>query len=296
MSNSLSKLTHSIIKRMLYTPPLEGDVCSSIIKKELENNKPSMIARFGSTEIKAILYPSFPFFIRPFVKKRIFENMFTLSGFFPTNEQSIRKFSKMMLEDMQLLDILGCWRIEERVLQKYFPLAKRIKLSTLEPYLQKDPWSEVLKDKKVLVIHPFNATIENQYFNKREQLFVDKRVLPEFKSFETIRAVQTIAGNEADFKDWFEALDYMKAEIDKKDFDVAIIGCGAYGFPLAAHVKRLGKKAVHLGGPTQMLFGVKGKRWVANDNFKEIINEYFVFPENTDKIKNASKVEEGCYW
>jgi hypothetical protein len=296
MSNSLSKLTHSFIKKMLYALPQDGEVCTTILKKELENEKPSMIARFGSTEIKAILYPSFPFYVRPFVKKRVFENMFTLSGFFPSNEESIRKFSKMMLEDMQLLDVLGCWRIEERFLQKYFPLAKRIKLSTLEPYLQKDPWSEVLKDKKVLVIHPFNATIENQYFNKREQLFADKRVLPEFKSFETIKAVQTIAGNEADFKDWFEALDYMKAEIDKKDFDIAIIGCGAYGFPLAAHVKRLGKKAVHLGGPTQMLFGVKGKRWLENDNFKNIINDYFVFPDNTDKIKNASKVEEGCYW
>nr|WP_315184847.1 hypothetical protein [uncultured Flavobacterium sp.] len=296
MSNALSKVTHKIVKKLFYKPVLEGEICTTIIKSELEKDQPSMIARFGSTEIKAILYPSFPFYVRPFVKKRVFENMFTLSGFFPSNEQSIRKFSKMMLEDMQLLDVLGCWRIEERFLQKYFPLAKRLKLSTLEPYLQKDPWSEVLKDKKVLVIHPFNATIENQYFNKREQLFADKRVLPEFQSFETIRAVQTIAGNEADFKDWFEALDYMKAEINKKDFDIAIIGCGAYGFPLAAHVKRLGKKAVHLGGPTQMLFGVKGKRWLDNGNFKDIINDYYVLPSDEDKIRNASKVEEGCYW
>lgn len=296
MSNSFSKLTHSIIKKMLYIPPLEGEVCTTIIKSELESNQPSMIARFGSTEIKAILYPNFPFFIRPFVKKRVFGNMYTLSGFFPSNEATIRKFSKLMLEDMKLLDVLGCWRIEERFLQKYFPLAKRIKLSTLEPYLQKDPWSEVLDNKKVLVIHPFNTTIESQYTNNREQLFADKRVLPQFKSLKTIRAVQTIAGTDSTFSDWFEALDYMKAEMDTKDFDVVIIGCGAYGFPLAAHAKRRGKKAIHLGGPTQMLFGIKGKRWIENENFKPILNEHFVFPEDTDKIKNASKVEEGCYW
>ncbi len=296
MSNSISKIAHSIIKKMLYSLPLEGEVCSAILKNELESNQPSMIARFGSTEIKAILYPSFPFFIRPFVKKRIFGNMYTLSGFFPSNEESIRKFSNMMLEDMKLLDVLGCWRIEERFLQKYFPMAKRIKLSTLEPYLQKDPWSEVLENKKVLVIHPFNTTIENQYYHNRKQLFADERVLPQFKSFETIRAVQTIAGTDSTFSDWFEALDAMKAEMETKDFDVVIIGCGAYGFPLAAHAKRMGKKAIHLGGPTQMLFGIKGKRWVENENFKTIINDYFVFPEDTDKIKNASKVEEGCYW
>lgn len=296
MSGKLSKLAHKIIKDALYVPPLEGEICSSIIKEELENDKPSMIARFGSTEIKAILYPSFPFYIRPFIKKRVFGNMFTLSGFFPSNKETIQKFSKMMLEDMKLLDVLGCWRIEERFLQKHFPLAKRVALNTLEPYLQEDPWSEILKNKKILVIHPFNHTIESQYFNKREQLFTDKRVLPEFKSFETIKAVQTIAGNKADFKDWFEALDYMKAEIDKKDFDIAIIGCGAYGFPLAAHVKRLGKKAIHLGGPTQMLFGIKGKRWMENNDFTNIINNYFVLPGDEDKIQNATKVEDGCYW
>jgi hypothetical protein len=88
----------------------------------------------------------------------------------------------------------------------------------------------------------------------------------------------------------------MKSEIDKIDFDIAIIGCGAYGFPLAAHVKRIGKKAIHLGGPTQMLFGIKGKRWIENPNFNEIINEHFVFPNDSERIPNANKVEGACYW
>jgi hypothetical protein len=169
-------------------------------------------------------------------------------------------------------------------------------LTSLEPYLQKDPWTQVLEGKKILVIHPFNETIESQYFNNRKNLFEDKRVLPEFKSLETIKAVQTLAGNKDNFNDWFEALGYMKNEINKKDFDIAIIGCGAYGFPLAAHVKRIGKKAVHLGGPTQLLFGIKGKRWVERDDFKSIINDYFVYPDNNDKPQNSIKVEDGCYW
>lgn len=32
------------------------------------------------------------------------------------------------------------------------------------------------------------------------------------------------------------------------DYDICLIGYSAYGFPLAAHAKRKGKKAVHLGG------------------------------------------------
>ena len=108
--------------------------------------------------------------------------------------------------------------------------------------------------------------------------------------------MQTLAGNKVQFKNWFEALAFMKKQIDTKDFDIAIIGAGAYGFPLAAHIKRIGKKAVHLGGATQMLFGIKGKRWVDNPKFKHIINEHFVYPSENDKINNANKVEGGCYW
>ena len=96
----------------------------------------------------------------------------------------------------------------------------------------------------------------SQYKNNRAQLFDNPDVLPEFESLTCIKAVQTQAGEKCQFKDWFEALDYMKGQIDKCDYDVAIIGCGAYGMSLAAHVKRQGKVALHLAGCTQMLFGV----------------------------------------
>jgi hypothetical protein len=296
MSNSISRLFHKGIKKLLFKNPLEGDQVSKLIQSKLSSTKPLLIARFGSTEIKAILYPFLPFPIRILLKKRILGNMNTLSGFFPSSDVSIRKFSKMMIDDMKIIDILGSWRIEERFLEKYFFEATRVKLSNLEPYLQNTPWSSALKDKKVLVIHPFNETIESQYHSNRKNLFKNPNVLPAFKSLQTIKAEQTIAGQKSEFEDWFAALDYMKAEIDKKDFDIAIIGCGAYGFPLAAHVKRIGKKAIHLGGPTQILFGIKGKRWIDNPNFNEIINEYFIFPNESDKVKNANKVEGACYW
>jgi threonine dehydrogenase-like Zn-dependent dehydrogenase len=39
----------------------------------------------------------------------------------------------------------------------------------------------------------------------------------------------------------------MIDEIGKIDFDVAILGCGAYGLPLAAAIKGMGKQAIHLG-------------------------------------------------
>jgi hypothetical protein len=296
MFNSISRHFHRGLKALFFDNPLEGNIVSELIRNKLLDTRPVMIARFGSTEIKAIIYPYLPLIIRLLFKKSIFKNMNISSGFFPCNDSSIRKFSEIMIEDMKLLDILGSWRIEERFIEGYYPKASRVKLSNLEPYFQEFPWSIELKDKKVLVVHPFSETIESQYYLNREKLFANPNVLPVFKSLQTIKAVQTIVGTKSEFNTWFDALNFMKSEINKKDFDIAIIGCGAYGFPLAAHVKRIGKKSIHLGGATQILFGIKGKRWLEDKKFKHIINEHFVFPVDDDKVDNYQLMEGGAYW
>ena len=77
---------------------------------------------------------------------------------------------------------------------------------------------------------------------------------------------------------------------------MAIIGAGAYGLPLAAHVKRLGKKAVHLGGATQILFGIRGKRWDEMPFFQKLYNEHWVRPLPSEVPKDYQRVEGGCYW
>ncbi len=287
---------HRRLKTLFYSPLLTADTGAAIIRKALQENKPLMVARFGSTEIKAVVFPQLPSFFRLFLRDRVFSRMRDLSGFFPLSNEAITKFSNLMIEDMKQLDTLGSWRIEEKLLLKNFPLAQQIELRALEPYLSENPWSEALEGLKVLVVHPFNTTIERQYHKNRALIFEDKRVLPKFKSLETVKAVQTIAGNKGEFDTWFEALDSMKAAIDSKDYDVAIIGCGAYGFPLAAHVKRMGKKAIHMGGATQILFGIKGKRWDNHTLISPLFNEHWVRPAPEDVPTDANKVENGCYW
>jgi len=180
------------------------------------------------------------------------------------------------------------------VFEKELMNAVKVPLGDLEPYFHQDPWSEVLRDKKVLVIHPFEDSIHSQY-PKRDLLFSDKRVLPEFNLL-TIKSVQSLGKIPDEFATWFDALESMKREIDKRDFDIAIIGCGAYGFPLAAYVKSIGKKAVHLGGATQMLFGIKSKSWEDEPKFHYLINEYWVRPKETERPANYKLVEGGRYW
>lgn len=89
----------------------------------------------------------------------------------------------------------------------------------------------------------------------------------------------------------------MHNEAMKKDFDVAIIGCGAYGFPLAAKLKESGKQAIHMGGATQYLFGIKSKRAdEGNAIIAGLYNDAWVRASTEETPRNAHKVEGGCYW
>lgn len=127
-------------------------------------------------------------------------------------------------------------------------------------------------------------------------MYENQKVIPIFE-LKTIKAVQTIAGEKSEFETWFDALDNMKKQIDNIDFDIAIIGCGAYGFPLASYVKDIGKQAIHLGGVTQLLFGIKGKRWEDWEHYQELRADN---GKNWIRAKEIptdyKKVEGGCYW
>ena len=162
----------------------------------------------------------------------------------------------------------------------------------LEPWFFNNPWTKALEGKKILVIHPFENTIQSQYLN-RDNIYKDKNIVPKFE-LKTIKAVQSIADENAEFTNWFEALDFMKQRINTIDFDVAILGCGAYGFPLASYIKDIGKQAIHLGGVTQLLFGIKGKRWEDWNHYTSLRGNGWVYAD--EKPKGFEKIEGGCYW
>jgi len=224
--------------------------------------------------------------------------LYTLSGVFPLSAETADRFGMQALEDCQMIDILASYIPNEQYLAHYWSGAVKVNLDAFyAPWLFRNPWTKWLKGKRVVVVHPFVESIRHQYENNRERLFTNPEVLPEFKELICIKAVQTLAGEPSQFRDWFEALHYMEDEIDRCEYDAAIIGCGAYGMSLAAHVKRRGKVAIHLAGWTQMLFGVYGERWVSQQpKYSSVINEYWIRPNNNERIKNGSKVDNGCYW
>ncbi|MDV7140199.1 hypothetical protein R3X28_15005 [Maribacter sp. TH_r10] len=294
----------------------DPDNASQLIYDTLVSKKSCMIARFGGFELSTVVnylgVNNDKKNILEYIKggqpdwwwnKSLIGFMHTNAGFFPQTIAKIEQFSELMLQDILLVDILGSWLAEERFVDNRLT-AKKVHLRLLEPFWSDTPWTKALENKKVLVVHPFHKTIEAQYKNRK--LLFDKEVLPEFELY-TIPAVQSIGNMDNRFSDWFEALDHMKNGIDKVDYDICLIGAGAYGFPLAAHVKRSGKKAVHLGGSLQLLFGIKGNRWedpnygveewgIPVGSYVKLMNEHWVRPRDNEKPKNANVVEGACYW
>ena len=279
-----------------YAPKFKGvETETNIIMSLLNSEKPCMISRFGSTELQTLSYMRFWPLSLP-LKNRTYRNIQYASGFFPVNYPNLKQFYSLYKADVKEMDILITWRIEEFLFKDWLKAKETVWKATIDNFFsQESPWTQVLANKKILVVHPFKETIEQQYLI-REKIFKNTLALPEFKSLTIIKAVQSIAGNPVGFVSWFDALDWMKKEIEKQDFEIALLGCGAYGMPLAAHIKRMGKKAVHMGGILQFLFGIKGKRFLETPETKDYINDYFVFPSEADKPKEADKVEGGCYW
>ena len=272
------------------------------IAELINGDEPFMVSRFGNTELN-VMYAS--------IKSKLigvdcfnepqalewWDLLYSGAGFFPKDESLRDRFSEVMYESMKEADILGVWNrpMEDYHLRTSMKKTQITALRWLEPWYSNRPWTHALKGKKVLVIHPFEASIREQYAI-RDKIFKDG-LLPNF-DLDVLRAVQTIGdSNGYGFATWFDALDYMYEEAMKRDFDVAIIGCGAYGMPLAARLKKAGKKAIHLGGVTQCIFGIKGSRWV-NSPIDKIIpmNDYWIYPKDEETPKGAGNVENGCYW
>ncbi|MGN1215927.1 MAG: hypothetical protein ACI4TJ_06750, partial [Candidatus Cryptobacteroides sp.] len=301
---------------IMYDP----DRVTEEITRLLVSDEPCMICRYGSVELMNVTnylsVSSGKKQVWGYLSGRVrewwwnetnVEQMKSNAGFFPNDIEHLSRFGELVLSDTGEIDLLGSWLPDEKYLEDYYPeRMMRAQLRLLEPFWSAEPWTGALEGKKVLVVHPFASLIESQYRDKRELLFPGRNILPRFE-LKTIAAVQSIGGNPSLFSDWFEALDSMKAAIDRTDYDVCLIGCGAYGFPLAAHVKRSGKKAVHLGGALQLLFGIIGKRWedpeygvkewgIPVGAYSSLVNEYWVRPGDALRPVGSDKVEGGCYW
>lgn len=272
-----------------------GDLyAKKLIEQKIQSGKAFLLSRWGGIEGE-VVYADRAGVLTPSKVSMLKSN----AGVYPLDKASIHRFADYCVNAAKAIDILiaGCWcsRVEE-LYRLYSPDSILVTSSMMYPFWSDISWTRALEGKKVIVIHPFAELFGKQYL-QRSKLFDSPDILIQMDLI-TYKAVQSMNGS-SEFASWFDAFDKMKEDIGKLDFDIALLGCGAYGMPLGAFIKNeLSKQAIHIGGTLQLLFGIKGKRWEGNgyDYENKLYNEYWIRPTDDLKPQNYKDVENGCYW
>lgn len=266
----------------------------NVILERFDTGKPFSVSRFGSVEIQYYLCYKYTV-LKPFLIRRAKLNGHKNAGIFPFTSHTGKSFVNEIDIALKDIDILGSWRTEELILYPKLKSVSKMGLHDISPFSTSGNWLKILNLKRVLVIHPFKQTILHQY-ERRNKVFQSALYRPDFKSIEILVPPQTNAYRTEGYDSWMSAFNELKKLVAEKEFDVALIGCGSYGMPIAAHIKKLGKVAIHLGGSTQLLFGIHGRRWDNDERYNHIKTDHWCRPLASDTISNKELVENACYW
>lgn len=218
------------------------------------------------------------------------------AGIFPVDQSTLHQAAARIGAALAVVDLLALWDspYQAKLAAQREPLPRSCSLTALEPWWQVQPWSAALEGKRVLVVHPFARTIRAQW-HRREALFPGRGVLPDF-DLQVLQPPLTLAGGTQGYVSWIAALEDLIARSKACSFDVALLGCGAYGLPLAAAIQGMGRPAIQMGGALQLLFGIRGRRWEAMPPFAALMNNAWVRPSPDETPSSASQVDGGCYW
>lgn len=221
-------------------------------------------------------------------------------GIFPDSDEVLSRFADEYSILLREMDLLGVWfnRNEARIIHRFAMDSLLAPMQCLEPFYFDDPWSGRLHGKKVLVVHPFVETIAQQ-MAKRERIWPHNPDILPAMDVRFLRVPQNAAVMAPWFPDWFSTLEYLRKELRHIDFDVAVVGAGAWSIPLVVEARRLGKIGVHMGGGTQIWFGVFGGRWKDHSWIAQCWNDSwtYVLPSERppeDRIAKVPGVDQ--YW
>lgn len=229
------------------------------------------------------------------------------TGLFPRDGDFYREFAGFYAQQVRQLDTLGLfgWAGESRALKHYgftFPLTY---FSDQEPDRSIPEAADIcylpaFAGKKLLLISPFapllveranKACFEAVWAKTGKQWFAPAQVkgitMPYGWAPETKERYGTSLALYSEFEQ-------QMAEVD---FDVALIAAGALGIPLACCAKRMGKAAISLGGHLQVLFGVAGKRWRDQAEWRDnYFTDAWIDVPPDYRPTQARLADGGAYW
>lgn len=273
---------------------------AGLVIPKAESSRGWMAGKVGTTELLALEF-SDRWFQPPWPKtaswQRAMRRLFIDSGVFPESRRQFDEFLQIYKKAVGQLDAVCAWQddpflgqYEERFLLTHCPRAVRVGLESLSTEIlgQISNW-------RWLVVSPFVETMQRQAARLAD-IHQNKPWAAGLRGAETrcdfVRCPTFSYLERSPFSSWSEGLEKLTERVLSKSFDVALIGAGAWSLPLAARLKNAGRVAIHLGGETQLVFGIKGQRWEGYG----IYNEHWVRPSAAETPAGFLKKELGCYW
>lgn len=276
------------------------------IRRQLEIGEPFLLGRPGGTESEGLYFFLHHRLAARKAGRKPYSEWFRkyakiYSGINHQSDADLDQFNRIYLESILASDMLAFGKFAPGSLgltRTARDTGSQIcHFESLEPWkslqLGIDPWTLGLADKKVLIVHPFTESIHSQ-LRRRTKVTGVKDFLPPF-SYEVVSPPVTFADGATE-KSWVEYHRELVGKVSAKNFDVAIIGAGSYGLPLAAAIKESGRQAIHLGGITQLLFGILGSRWETQAEIRRIVDSTWVRPREEERPNGHQPVEKGAYW
>ena len=268
---------------------------NTLIKQCIKFRKPFAIGKIGETECRNL--------VRMINSRSVVwsPDLEINAGVFPLTNDCVKMWANEYLASLASLDLVLQWGEGDKFLIEKFAKGALVchDFDDIQPFIYgSDGWHYALSGIKLCVVHPMKSTIEMQ-----AQVFSSI-----WRGAEPIDLVcvkspyPPVIGGSSPFASYHEALASLKEEVGRYDFDLCVVGAGAYSLPLCSYVRKLGKVCIHLGGATQLLFGIRGGRWdawVGPDgtwNGYYANSEFWRHPMKSDVPDNAYMVEGGCYW
>ena len=269
-----------------------------MIRSLIVQGTAAAIGKIGATELRAVLeHHGADGAARERVRQWVLDELYVVSGVFPPTPDTLLAFAEYFLAIVGRMDLLVAWfRPGERaVLERHCPNARLISMEGLDPFYVDDPWTAALAGKTVLVASPFVDSIHRQY-QRRELIWPGRPALAPAFDLQLMRLPFSAGLVKSPFDDWFRARDALIAELRARSFEVLLVGGGAFSFPLAVAAKEIGRIGIHLGGSTQILFGIWGARWEGHPAIAKFHNENWVRPSAQETPEGHRRAEAGSYW
>lgn len=279
---------------------LEQD--NQFIKKAIESGKPFFIGRIAGIELKIAYSIQHR---RPIDMINEIEELENNAGIHIKDIQSLYTYADALLTSYDHCTAIAEWETTgavfaitgdgQKLITDRTPHIPKIMAQSLEPYYVRDSWMPALRGKRILIIHPFATSIQQQ-LPHLSNIFPDRVWFPEC-TFRCLAPPLTLAKNHQ-HKDWNVHLNEFLDTLSKeKEADVALVAAGGYGMLISDYLyTKMNISVLYIGGALQLFFGIIGKRWFTNKDIHHLMNDDWIRPNPADKPANFIKVEKGCYW